>query len=458
MGKTIEARPEGIRTAPRGRAGRVVVAGRRVVELDSDDSDTQGVRGNRNTRFVSDPLHFTGVDLGEGMARSRRSRGPPPPRSGGGSSSEFHTDSDSNSGDESDNYNSSSRKAQVGVGERENALVESALARIRRAQARGKKDVKLNQEELAALERRRERMQDEEHRRLKEREQRFAVPIAQLEPPPPRKRSSEAAAPGGSLSRMPGAFVESVPGPRDPSPDAPRSRPRSGTASARPTPPPRNSRRDRSVSPFRYSYVNSGNANNAPPAIRHTSDTAPRPRSTAQRLSPREDWVPNNGPAFLPSLHPARTVDPFQYMTGGPHAPYHSPGAPAARRNVSGPPADAAYYAAAARTPPPAAARGSSGRDPRRFSSEGTSEGEPTEDDSASDERGHGARVVSRNGPDEVIVVEDSSPEPTRTASPPPAEPAGSGSRAKKASSPIKRKPVGPSKRRKKTREKRGLQ
>ncbi len=72
--------------------------------------------------------------------------------------------------------------------EKEEALVESALARIRRAQARGREDVRLTQEELAALERRRDRLQNEERRKRREREQRISVPISHLEPASRKKR------------------------------------------------------------------------------------------------------------------------------------------------------------------------------------------------------------------------------------------------------------------------------
>lgn len=81
--------------------------------------------------------------------------------------------------------------------EMENALVQSALTRIRKAKARGKQDVKLNKGELAALERRRKRLQSEaesaarkkgkSRKRQKEKEQRVAVPLSHFDPSlPPR--------------------------------------------------------------------------------------------------------------------------------------------------------------------------------------------------------------------------------------------------------------------------------
>lgn len=48
---------------------------------------------------------------------------------------------------------------QIALRDKEEALVQSALARIRRAQEKGKREVKLNQDEIDALEKRRKRMQ-----------------------------------------------------------------------------------------------------------------------------------------------------------------------------------------------------------------------------------------------------------------------------------------------------------
>ncbi|KOS18680.1 hypothetical protein ESCO_000776 [Escovopsis weberi] len=68
--------------------------------------------------------------------------------------------------------------------EMEEALVQSALARISKAQARGRTDVQLSKAELAALEMRRQRLEEEEEerrRRRKRKEQRVTVSLAQFE-------------------------------------------------------------------------------------------------------------------------------------------------------------------------------------------------------------------------------------------------------------------------------------
>src|SRR5437588_565088 len=83
-----------------------------------------------------------------------------------------------------------------GGGDKEEALVQSALARIRRAQEKGKREVKLNKDELAALENRRKRMQSAatskerkdsgsgsgSEKKRRSDKQLFTVPIDALEP------------------------------------------------------------------------------------------------------------------------------------------------------------------------------------------------------------------------------------------------------------------------------------
>jgi len=118
-----------------------------VEELDSDDdTDTQGVGLNfKEKRFVSDPLQFTGIDL----APASRARKP------------YNYDDSEDSSEDSDSEIEfeGTNALQVALRDKEEALVQSALARIRRAQEKGKREVKLNQDELDALEKRRKRMQ-----------------------------------------------------------------------------------------------------------------------------------------------------------------------------------------------------------------------------------------------------------------------------------------------------------
>ncbi|KAH8905051.1 hypothetical protein BR93DRAFT_762640 [Coniochaeta sp. PMI_546] len=349
------------------------------------------------------------------------------------------------------------------LSEREEAIVESALERIRRAQAKGKKDVRLTQEELAALERRRERMRAEEEARKKrkEKKQRFAVPLSHLEPTVRKRRSVVVDEPApqrtvsGSFHEEPGRPVYPPMGYFPPPLASARSRPRSGTASSQ-RPPSRDPASDRSRgnSPFRYSYVQHGYP---PSASRHVSDTAPRPPSSSSR---QDSWPGTYGqatPASIsaPSIPAQRqaSADPFRYMTADPRAP-------AGRRNVSGPPAGTGHNVYGRPS--------TASQDPSRRRSAGDTSEETASDnsDSTSEEYGvtrvpssgsaGGAPVVGRRGRsrEDVIVIEDSpepEPEPEREVR---KERESSTQRSKKpsgGSSPVKRKPVagGSSKRRK---------
>lgn len=444
-------------------------AGRRVVEeVDSEeDSDTQGVglASSSGSRFVSDPLRFTGIDIGDGNGGR--------PRSSHVFGQEDDEDEDDTSEDDDSEHDVEVRRGKgAAPSEREEAVVESALQRIRRAQAKGKKDVKLTQEELAALERRRERIraQEEARKRRKEKEQRFAVPLSHLEPTV-RKRRSVVADEPTSQRAVSASFLEESGRPVYPPMGyfppplaSARSRPRSGTSSSqRPgtvssqRPPSRDpaAERSRGNSPFRYSYVQHGYP---PSASRHVSDTAPRPPSSSSR---QDSWPGAYGqatPASIsaPSIPAQRqgSADPFRYMTADPRAP-------ARRRNVSGP-AGAGHHVYGPGTGPQDSSR--------RRSDEDTSEETASEnsDDSTSEEYGAtripssssvgGAPVAGRRGRsrEEVIVIEDSpepepEPEPEREAR---REREASAQRSKKpsgGSSPVKRKPVagGSSRRRK---------
>ncbi|TPX16987.1 uncharacterized protein E0L32_003549 [Thyridium curvatum] len=437
------------------------MARRLVEELDSDDTDTQGVglaSATGTRRFVSDPLNFTGIDLGEGPSSTAAAV----PRQRASYAHPF-SDDEGDSTSEEDSGEDLEDDGELGLAmarDEEEALVESALARIRRAQAKGRKEVKLNKEELAALERRRERMQNEEaqRRRRKEKEQRFAVPISQLEPSSrkqTKKKSSKQASPTNSDDGLPnhptpGTFRKSTdlenypPIGYFPPPNASRSRPRSGTAAS--YRPPSRGHRERSDSPFNYAYVNQ----QAPGNPRHVSDTttASRPRSSLGAMPHEERWVPNLGAsASAPSVQSSRVqqqpqFDPFQYMTGGPRTPYHAPGV-ASRRHMSGPPGsqgDPGGYLAPRGYP-------RADRSGRRVQSMGAAdettseeEDEDDDDDTTSDELNHGARVRDRprsREEIEVIEVERSpEPEPEREAAPVKSK------KSSNSSSPVKRKPV----------------
>lgn len=139
-------RPPGARL---GRGGRDVWEGpqswqydQRFEEVDeSDEGGLNGVEldaGYAPKRFISDELHFTGIDLGAGRARQRRSDFVHDNYTG-------YSDGD---GNDDDPYN-----MQLMLKEKEDILVERALERIARARALGKTNVKLSQAEIDALER-----------------------------------------------------------------------------------------------------------------------------------------------------------------------------------------------------------------------------------------------------------------------------------------------------------------
>ncbi|OIW34418.1 hypothetical protein CONLIGDRAFT_675399 [Coniochaeta ligniaria NRRL 30616] len=367
----------------------------------------------------------------------------------------------------SENYDSDQdvavrRGHGAALSEREEAVVESALERIRRAQAKGKKDVRLTQEELAALERRRERIraQEETRRKRKEKEQRFAVPLSHLEPTVRKRRSMVADEPtsqravSGSFPEEPGRPVYPPMGYFPPPLASARSRPRSGTASSQ-RPPSRDptAERSRGNSPFRYTYVQHGYP---PSASRHVSDTVPRPPSGSSR---QDSWPGTYGqapPASIsaPSIPALRqpSADPFRYMTGDPRAP-------AGRRNFSGPPTGTGHQVYGPGTVPQDSSRrrsaGDSSEETASENSDSTSEEYEATRVPSSGSAG-GAPVAGRRGRsrEDVIVIEDSpepEPEPEREVR---REREPSTQRSKKSaggSSPVKRKPVagGSSRRRK---------
>ncbi|KIW72263.1 hypothetical protein PV04_00469 [Phialophora macrospora] len=122
----------------------------RVEELDTDDDiSPQGVMLDQNygqPRYRSDELRFTGIDLGGGMVRRRRS--------GDVYTGDF-TPSDDEEEFEYDLQSGLIRRPdiQVAYREKEELLVQRAEERIARARALGKPNVKLSRAEIDALER-----------------------------------------------------------------------------------------------------------------------------------------------------------------------------------------------------------------------------------------------------------------------------------------------------------------
>jgi hypothetical protein len=356
-----------------------------VEELDSDDTDTQGVGLNfEKKRFYSDPLQFTGIDLASG---SRARKG-------------YAYDSDESEEDSEDAEEDEHTSAlQVALRDKEEALVQSALARIRRAQEKGKREVKLNPEEIEALEKRRKRMQSAatskerkgsgsssgSERRRSDRDL-VTVPIGPAEPKS-RKRSKAkrpeelyqpqpAAAPPGLLVQgadgVTYAPLGYYPSQAGRSRDSP-TRPRSATSSQlRGTPPPQ-------FVAYQPQTSRGFSDGNRPLSSSSTSSRRPLPDE--------EGWIPAHSRRSSVSSQ-THSVDPFEYQISSEQPPpipqqYIQAGG---RRNVSGPPE--VVYSSVRRSPPVGgylATRGPAS-DPtlRRRSSrrdESSSEGEDDSDD-----------------------------------------------------------------------------
>ncbi|KAF5583238.1 COPII vesicles Yip3 [Fusarium pseudocircinatum] len=216
-------------SASRGRQGRDV----RVEELDSDE-DARGVGASSGTRFASDSLRFTGIDLGNrerGLVR----------RGDYQDSEDSEDDSESSEDEEFEQY-----LAELAVRDREEALVQSAMHRIERAKAKGRTDVDLNEEEMGALERRRKRDEAAKKKKSgkKRKDQRVAVPLTQLEPSSRKKKAPPVSSQPRTQSRARQSssnsnLAEDQDRPSRPSmgyfpPPATAGRPRSGTSSQRP--------------------------------------------------------------------------------------------------------------------------------------------------------------------------------------------------------------------------------
>jgi hypothetical protein len=202
----------------------------------------------------------------------------------------------------------------------EEALADAAVARIQRAQARGKKDVKLSKEELAAYQRRLQRMEDEERRQR--RQSRVAIPISQLDPSSRMRQSlnsdnrPRSITPDRGEERRPGY----PPMGYFPPPSSSGGRPRSGTASSRtPSRAAIDREREQSSSPFTYTYVRGDPA----ASTRHPSDSSTGRPLEDSATSSRNRASP--APMQDSSRH-SQLVDPFQYMTGGARTSYHAGG------------------------------------------------------------------------------------------------------------------------------------
>lgn len=378
-------------------------------ELDSDDTDSQGVGlmvpgGGRY--FRKDALQITGPSVGGGGSGSRS-------RKGYAYQDDETSESESDSDDESEDGMSTAERAQ------DEALAQHALNRIRKAQAKGKQQIKLNKEELAALERRKQRLAREDSRkssgasgsgsekkRRKDKESRVVVPLSHFDTPAPAptRRGKAGGGPDDSLPMHPTPSTLSAANhTRGPPTTSSRSRQSSGTGSSH---RPRSTADGRS-SPFEYQYVN------PPPNLRHASDPAAGPPSR-NPYQYEDDYRRRSGSSQSSVLQ----HDPFQYQTSGPRSSLRS-STPVSRDEAMD--VDLAY----GNVPQPNPRR--SARLIGQFSSE----------EETSDEIDSGARIVREGGGrDDIVVMEQrpsTSPEP---------EPAERTSKSKKSSSPSKRKPA----------------
>jgi PRA1 family protein 1 len=386
----------------------------RVEELDSDDTDTQGVGLNSGKkRFASDSLQFTGVDLASG---SRARRG-------------YAYDTEESSEDSEESEFDGTNALQVALRDKEEALVQSALARIRRAQEKGKREVKLNQDELDALEKRRKRMQsaatskarkgsssdrgsESEQRRRRSDQQLVTVPLSAVEPTSRRRgksrRLEESQPHPPAASNPPGMLVAGPDGltyapvdyypPQVSGSHSSPTRPRSATSQQlRGTPPPQ------------FTYQAPGNP-------RHFSDNT-RPTSSSSTSSRRplpdeEGWMPGYSRRSSTSSQ-SYPVDPFEYQISSEQPPpipqqYMQP--QTGRRNFSGP-AEVAY-SSLRRNPPmsssayPGPSRASDPMTRRRSSRRGEeARGESSSEEDESDDLGNGVQVFVEEPERETAVV-----------------------------------------------------
>lgn len=259
----------------------------------------------------------------------------------------------------------------------DNELVQAAMARIRKAQEKGKQDVRLSKKELAALERHRKRMEGSDRRRKKE--ERIAVPLAQFDMP----------AESSSSSRRRSKVASDDTLPRHPSPSTLTS------AQGRSGPPvglfpPPNAARSSSSSSRLVTQ-------------RHPSETSSR-SSSGRVPYPPDD----NDYRSTSSLSSRQGPDPFMFQTAGPRASYSYTDPATVRRDLassSGP-----AYATRSRQGTSVAAA------VKRFSHVPSSE-DPSEDDgdaTTSEEVDDGAYTARNRSREDALVVE---PESSRSRS-----------------------------------------
>ena len=306
---------------------------RRFEELDSDGDDGHGV--GINGSFVSDELQFTGQDLG----RPQRAY-------------EYSDSSESSESLEGyDNDKGTGGSMQLALRDKEEMLVQKALERIRRAQELGKKNVKLTQPELDALERKRQKdrnMKEQENRRKSgskitgddRRRNNSQASVAVSSRNPIRRKSkgyfstyddesssgSRRATPPSALMPGPGATGFSPLGHYPPnqgrsSPKSSRSPSSQNLTQPSPTLPHSNTQRFPSVP---------------------EPSTTPLSRAPVMRRLPDDaDWTPRFRSSSSVSGH-SHPYDPYQYQVYSP-SPQIPPQYVQGRRAVSSPQPDVQY-------------------------------------------------------------------------------------------------------------------
>lgn len=303
-------------------------------------------------------LRSTGVEL----ARGSRSRG-----------GYAYQDSDDEDGDSTEDDDT-----EQDTEDEDNELVQAAMARIRKAQEKGKQDVRLSKKELAALERHRKRMEGGDRRRKKE--ERIAVPLAQFDMP----------AAESSSSRRRSRVVSDDTLPRHPSPSTLTS------AQGRPGPPvglfpPPNAARSSSSSSRHLATQ------------RHPSETSSR--SASGRVPYPADDNDYRSTSSL-SLSSRQGPDPFAFQTSGPRASYSYTDPATVRRDLASSSGPASATRSRQGTSVAAAVK--------RFSHVPSSE-DPSEEDgdaTTSDEVDTGAYAARNRSREDAVMVE---PESTRT-------------------------------------------
>jgi hypothetical protein len=359
-----------------------------VEELDSDDTDT-GVGNLTGKRYASDSLRFTGGDLApQGRARKTYE----------------YSESDSNSEEDTSEDEGNESTAQVALRDKEEALVQSAMARIRRAQEKGKLDVKLQEDEWAALERRRQRLQAEKkrkdsdrssgsERRRKNERPMVTVPITQVVSDTSRRRQSLR-----NMDDSPPLPPSGPPGMRMEGPDGEMMYAPMGYYPPSSTNSPSRARSSSSLTGSHRGIPAQLMAGGYPYATgRHLSEGS-RPVSSAGARPPlphEEAWRPDSRGSR--EEYSGRAIDPFEFQTSD--GEYGGGG----RRYVSGP--AEIMYSSLKRSPPMQAARPypEREREPRRRE-------ETSESEEESEDGGSGVRVVPEREREKIVVVEEKKP------------------------------------------------